>query len=336
MAGAPLFRLMCRNHARSPPDFLVPAPPPPPRYAAHPGPWGTDAVSTPKPTKVLLLGGAGLLGTAVRYSVPTHVVLTAPPRAVLDASDPDAVARALDAYAPDWVITCAAFTHVDRAESAPEAAEAINVTAVAALGRLAAARGVRVVLPSTDYVFDGLARRAMREDDATAPLSVYARTKRDGEVALLESGAHGLIMRVSWLYGEGRPTFPDLMWTRALAGTPSRVVDDQYGTPTNTADLAGWMWGLMARDAQGLFHATGRGETTWAEVARRVYARAGFPDGITGVRSADYGAPAPRPLYTVLDCTKLDATLGITRRHWEEAMDDFLTRLAAQRTAPGQ
>lgn len=283
--------------------------------------------------KVLLLGGAGLLGSALRASVPASVSLTAPTRAMLDASDADALARALDTVAPDWVVSCAAFTNVDRAETEPEAAHVINVTAVEALGRLAAARGVRVLVPSTDYVFDGTARRALREDDATNPLSVYARTKRDGELALLGSGAHALVMRVSWLYGEGRLTFPGMMWNRAVAGAPSRVVDDQYGTPTHTADLAAWMWGLMARDAEGIFHATGRGETTWAEVARRIYARAGFPDGVTGVRSADYGAPATRPLYTVLDCTKLERTLGITRRPWEEAMDAFLARREAERTA---
>lgn len=281
--------------------------------------------------KVLLLGGAGLLGTALRASVPATTSLMAPPRAMLDAADPKALDRALEAFAPDWVVSCAAFTNVDRAEAEPEAARAINVTAVEALGRLAAARGVRVLLPSTDYVFDGTARRAMREEDATNPLSVYARTKRDGEVALLESGAHALVMRVSWLYGEGRLTFPGMMWNRAVAGSPSRVVDDQYGTPTHTADLAAWMWGLMAHNAQGIFHATGRGETTWAEVARRVYARAGCPDGVTGVRSAEYGAPATRPLYTVLDCTKLERTLGITRRPWEEAMDEFLARREGER-----
>lgn len=288
--------------------------------------------------KVLLLGGAGLLGAALRASVPATTSLTAPPRAMLDASDPEALARALDASAPDWVVSCAAFTNVDRAESEPEAARAINATAVETLGRLAAARGVRVLLPSTDYVFDGRARRAMREEDATNPLSVYARTKRDGELALLDSGAHALVMRVSWLFGEGRPTFPGMMWNRALAGAPSRVVDDQYGTPTHTADLASWMWGLMARNARGLFHASGRGETTWAAIARRVYTRAGFPEGVTGVRSEDYGAPATRPRYTVLDCTKLERTLGMTRRPWEEAMDEFLARReaehAAKRSAP--
>jgi dTDP-4-dehydrorhamnose reductase len=89
----------------------------------------------------------------------------------------------------------------------------------------------------------------------------------------------------------------------------------------------------MAQDAKGIFHATGRGETTWAEVARRVYARAGFPDGVTGVPSAEYGAPAARPLYTVLDCTKLERALGITRRSWEEAMDGFLDRREAERAA---
>lgn len=284
-------------------------------------------------TKVLLLGGGGLLGTALRAAAPAHVSLGAPTHAMLDATDPDALDRALDSYAPDWVVSCAAFTNVDRAEAEPAAAQALNVTAASTLARLAATRGVRVLVPSTDYVFDGRARRAMREDDDTAPLSVYARTKRDGELALLESGAEALIVRVSWLYGEGRLAFPGMMWQRAIARHPSRVVDDQWGTPTHTADLAGWIWGLIAQEARGIFHATGAGETTWAEVARRVYARAGFPDGVTGVRSDDYGAAAARPLYTVLDCTKLEQTLGITRRRWEEAMDEFLDRREAERLA---
>lgn len=278
--------------------------------------------------KVLLLGGSGLLGTALRASVPASVMLSAPTHAMLDSTDATALDRALDSFTPDWVITCAAFTNVDRAESEPDAAQAINVTAVETLARLAKARGVRVLLPSTDYVFDGTTRRPLREDDATNPLSIYARTKRDGECALLESGVDGLVMRVSWLYGEGRSTFPEMMWKRAVQGLPSRVVEDQWGTPTHTADLAAWCWGLVAHEARGMFHATGAGETTWADVARRVYARAGFPDGVTGVTSAEYGAVATRPLYSVLDCTKLEQTLGITRRRWEGAMDDFLAMRA--------
>ncbi len=274
--------------------------------------------------KVLLLGGSGLLGSALRAAVPASVTLTAPPHAIVDAADSNALARALDAAEPDWVITCAAFTNVDRAEAQPEAAHALNVTAVAALARLAAARGVRVLLPSTDYVFDGQIRRPRREEEETAPQSVYARSKRDGELALLDSGAAGLVVRVSWLFGEGRASFPAMMWDRAVQRTPSRVVDDQWGTPTHTGDLAEWCWALVARETRGVIHATGAGETTWADVARRVYARAGFAEGVLGVTSAVYGAAATRPRYSVLDCTKLEQTLGITRRSWETAMDAFL------------
>ena len=283
--------------------------------------------------KVLLLGGSGLLGTALRATTPGTVSLSAPTHAMLNVTDANAMERALESIAPDWIINCVAFTAVDRAESERAAATRLNVEFVAMLGRLAGAHGARVMHFSTDYVFDGLARRAMREDDAPAPLSHYAQTKRDGEVRLLASGAEAVIVRVCWLFGDGGGNFPRMMLERALQQTPSRVVDDQWGTPTLTRDLAAWCWALVARDARGIYHASAAGETTWAEFARRVYAHVGFAEGVTGVPSAEYGAAARRPLYTVMDCTKLDATLGITRRSWESALDEWLGALAAERQA---
>lgn len=277
--------------------------------------------------KVLLLGGAGLLGSALRATVPPGVQVDAPPRAMLDATDVDALDRALDASRPAWVISCAAYTAVDRAEAQPEDAALLNAHAPAILGRLAAARGVRVVLPSTDYVFDGGGARPWREDDATGPRSVYGRTKRDGEEALLASGAAALVVRTSWLFGGRARSFPRTMWERAVSGQPAKVVDDQRGSPTYASDLARWCWSLLPLAPIGILHAANAGATTWADVAERVYAAAGFAGGVTRVPSTAFPTPAPRPAYSVLDCSRLDALLPGARRRWEPALDEFLSIL---------
>lgn len=283
--------------------------------------------------RVLLLGGAGLLGSALRASVPEAWHVDAPARAVLDVTDAAAMDRALDASRPDWVLLCAAYTAVDRAESEPDAAHQLNAAAPAAVAKLCASRRVRLLMPSTDYVFGGQGTRPWREDDPVDPRSVYGRTKRAGEVAVLESGAHAVVLRTSWLFGGTARSFPRTMWERAIAGQDSRVVHDQVGSPTYAADLARWIWALLPGAPSGLLHAANAGQATWAEIAERVYAAAGRPGGITRVGSSEYPTPAPRPAYSVLDCTKLDALLPMPRRAWEHALDDFLSDLRAERAS---
>jgi dTDP-4-dehydrorhamnose reductase len=280
--------------------------------------------------KVLLLGGAGLLGSAFRASTPAGVSLDAPPRVMLDATHVDALERALASARPDWVVTCAAFTAVDAAEANAGEARRLNADAVGMLGRLAQAHGTRVLLPSTDYVFDGPRRTPWREADEPAPRSVYAQSKRDGELALIATGAQHLLVRTGWLYGPRGRSFPATMWARARARTPSRVVHDQVGAPTAADDLAAWCWALMARDVRGVLHAANAGATTWFEVAQRVYARAGWPEGVTPVSTAEFGAAAPRPAYSVLDCTRLDALLPGARRTWDAALDAYLDALTTE------
>lgn len=278
--------------------------------------------------KILLLGGSGLLGSALRHAAPAAVDLVAPPHAALDATDAAALDRALAHERPQWVISCAAFTAVDAAESHEAEAMRINAESVGALGRLAAAHGARVLLPSTDYVFDGPRDTPWREEDAPSPRSAYGRSKRAGEIALLASTSPALIVRTGWLYGRVGRSFPATMWARARARTPSRVVDDQLGAPTYADDLAGWCWTLIERGVTGTVHAVNAGEASWADVARHIYARAGFPEGVTAVSTAEYGAEAPRPAYGVLDCSRLDAVLAADldspRRHWRQAMDAYL------------
>ncbi len=282
---------------------------------------------------VLLLGGAGLLGSALRATVPADVQLAAPPHARLDVTDAAALERGLDLARPDWVLLCAAYTAVDRAESEPEAAHRLNAQAPALLARLCAARGVRVLMPSTDYVFDGRGTRPWREDDPTGPRSVYGRSKRAGEVALFESGAQALVLRTSWLFGGQARSFPRTMWERARAGQDSRVVHDQRGSPTYAGDLARWIWALLSLAPTGVLHAANAGVASWAEIAERVYAAAGRAQGITRVASTEYPTPAPRPSYSVLDCARLDALLPLPRRPWGAALDEFLSELRAEGAA---
>jgi dTDP-4-dehydrorhamnose reductase len=278
--------------------------------------------------RVLLLGGHGLLGTALRASAPAGIELAAPRRVQVDVTDHGSLARAVEAAEPAWIINCAAMTAVDAAESDAAGAMRANAEAVATIAALAHASGVRVLQPSTDYVFDGPRSTPWTERDTPAPRSVYAKSKRAGEEALLASGAGALVVRIGWLFGDGGKNFPATMWQRASAGNASKVVNDQFGAPTSTRDVASWCWALIAKEARGIFHATNAGRASWFDVAQRIYARCGFAAGVTGISTAEYGAPAPRPAFSVLDCTKLETVLGVQRRPWEAALDEYLATLA--------
>lgn len=281
----------------------------------------------------LLLGGSGLLGSALRARRPADVTLSAPTHAELDVTDEPALAKTLDRLRPEVVILCAGYTAVDAAEREVDIAMQLNAVVPATLGRLASARKARVVMPSTDFVFDGPGRRPWREDDPTAPQSVYARSKRDGERGLLAADPQALVVRTSWLFGRQGRCFPRTMWTRARSGEAARVVADQEGSPTCADDLAAWMWFLIQRGTRGIVHASNAGSTTWATIAERVYARAGMPGGVTRVSSAVYAAPAPRPSYSVLDCAVLDGMLSTPRRPWQDALDECLESFAAEEGA---
>ncbi len=283
--------------------------------------------------KVLLLGGHGLLGSALRAAAPQRAEIAAPRRLQVDVTDRDALARAVDAAEPAWIIHCAAFTAVDLAEDAPSEAMRINTESVRTVAALAAARGAAVLLPSSDYVFDGPRSTPWNEDDAPAPRSAYARSKRAGEEALLSSGAAGMVVRTSWLFGRVGKNFPRTMWTRARTHTASQVVDDQRGAPTFADDLAGWCWELIAAKGAGVFHATNAGSASWWDVARRIYGRAGWEAGVTTTTTTALKSPAARPAYSVLGCGRIDALLSVPRRPWEEALDEYLGILESAEAA---
>lgn len=280
--------------------------------------------------RVLLLGARGMLGTALALEAPAHVALHAAGRAECDVGDVDSVRRLLDRVSPSLVINASAYTAVDRAEAEHTEATRINGYAVGALGELCAARRVRVLHYSTDYVFPGTASRPYRETDAVRPVNAYGTSKLIGERLLAESGADWLLIRTQWLFGAHGRSFPRTMWERARARHPTRVVDDQLGRPTCAVDLARASWGLVAAAAAGVFHVANEGQTTWFGLAERVFALAGASDCLTACATSEFPTPAARPANSVLDTSKLENILGGTLPRWERAVDHFVQSLSLE------
>lgn len=278
------------------------------------------------PKKVLVVGANGQLGRALRaeYAGAAHVEFAG--RAELDLNDPDlASARRWRDYGA--IVNAAAHTAVDAAETADgrAAAWAANVTGVAALARVAADNGVTLVHVSSDYVFDGAGSRPYTEDDAVAPLGVYGQTKAAGD-AIVATVPHHYIVRTSWVIGEGK-NFVATMAALAERGVDPSVVDDQIGRLTFTSDLARGIRHLLERQAApGVYNLTSSGaEQSWADIARDVYRLTGHdPARVSGVDTDTYFASAtapvaPRPRWSVLDLSKLEAT-GFTPSDGADAL----------------
>ncbi|GAA2422086.1 dTDP-4-dehydrorhamnose reductase [Actinomadura vinacea] len=246
----------------------------------------------------LVTGAGGMLGTDLVARLGGDAVALT--RADLDLRDAAAVRAAVLRHRPSTVVNCAAWTAVDDAESAEDAALAVNGTAVAALAGACAEAGATLVQISTDYVFDGRADRPYAEDAPTAPVNAYGRTKLAGERAAAEAGAY--IVRTAWLYGAHGPNFVKTMVRLAAERDTVGVVDDQVGQPTWAGDLADRIVALAASGAPpGVYHGTGSGRTTWYGLTREIFALLGLdPDRVRPVTSAEFPRPAPRPAFSVL------------------------------------
>lgn len=258
----------------------------------------------------VVTGAGGLLAPdvvrAVRRADPTAEAVPLR-RADLDVQD---ARRAREVLAgADVVVNCAAWTAVDLAESDEAAAHAVNADGAGTLARAAAAAGARLVHLSTDYVFDGgtegsaAVRRPHRVDDPTGPVSAYGRTKLAGEQAVRVAGGDALVVRTAWLYGAAGGCFPRTVLRLARERGELSVVDDQWGSPTWTADVARVVVELVAaRAPAGTYHATATGRTTWCTFARDVLDSAGLTDvPVRAVTSAQFPTAARRPEFSVLD-----------------------------------
>jgi dTDP-4-dehydrorhamnose reductase len=286
--------------------------------------------------RLLVTGGNGQLGTEVvrEFSRLGHEVL-APPVEELDFLDPDALAVSARALQADWVVNCAAYTQVDCAEDEPEQAFTINRDSAGRLAAVAAETGGRLLHVSTDFVFDGKLSRPYREDDEPAPLSVYGRSKWEGDQAVLAALPRAIVLRTAWVYGVQGHNFVKTMLRLAGEGRPLRVVDDQHGTPTWTADIVQAMVALVEADASGVFHFTAAGETSWCGFARAILAEAaalGFEvktRAVEAIPTSEYPTPATRPHYSVLDTHKIRPYLASPIPPWRDSLITMLKELQA-------
>ena len=254
----------------------------------------------------------------------------APAHAEVDVTDPASVGQVASRQA-DWCFNCAAYTAVDRAETEVREATELNALAPGYLAKACAASGARLMHVSTDFVFDGTSSLSYREDSPTHPLGVYGKTKLEGEMGALANPL-SVVARTSWLYGPGRGSFPKTMIRAWLAGKKLRVVGDQTGCPTYTADLARVMCDLaVAGPEGGVYHACGPDAVSWHELAVRAireYVRefGGEEPQIEEIRTEDWPTPAKRPAYSVLSCEKT-RSMGIEpMRPLDEALGDFVLK----------
>jgi dTDP-4-dehydrorhamnose reductase len=282
--------------------------------------------------KVLLVGAGGQLARELVETAPEGVALDARDIAALDITDASAVARAVDEARPAVILNAAAYTAVDQAEREPELADLVNHRAVANLARAASACGARLVQVSTDYVFDGRSAEPYEIDAPTNPVSVYGRTKRDGELAAL-SAPDALVVRTAWVYAAHSRNFVATMLRLMHERDEVRVVSDQFGTPTSARGLAAAIWALVACDARGILHWTDAGSASWYDFAVAIRDEAVALGSerlratrVTPIRTVDFPTPARRPAMSVL---AKDATWRLVGpgRHWREALRDELAQM---------
>ena len=247
-----------------------------------------------------------------------------------DITRPEQVRAALEGSRPALLFHCAAYTDVDGAEADPAGAMRVNAGGTAQVAAACRAVGAGMVYLSTDYVFDGRSRTPYREGDAPNPLNAYGRSKCAGEEAVRAAGLRrAWIVRSAWLYGTGGRNFVRAIVERAAQGGPLRVVDDQEGSPTYTADLAAALCRIPEGVPPGTYHVTNAGSTTWFAFARAILERAGMPGiPLEPIPTAASGRPAPRPAYSVLANDRWATATGTPLRPWPEALEAFLSTLA--------
>jgi dTDP-4-dehydrorhamnose reductase len=301
---------------------------------------------SPIAMRILLTGTSGQVGSALLPRLQAHAVVLTPSRSDLDLSKPETIGPILERLAPDLIVNPAAYTAVDRAEDEPELATLINTEAPAAIARWAAAKRVPLLHFSTDYVFEGRGNHAWREEDPTAPLSVYGRTKLAGEEAIRLAGGPHLVIRTAWVYAANGVNFMRTIIRLARERDTLRVVADQQGTPTSARTIAAATTQIINQNivdltahferAGGLIHMTNSGSTNWHAFACAIL------DGlrrrgqtlkateIVPITTRDYPTKASRPANSRMDLSRLVSAYGILPATWEAALDVELDLFLAQ------
>lgn len=276
--------------------------------------------------KILLTGANGQLGRSLRP------LLEAAPETEttfididdLDITNREAVARFMRDADYDFIINCAAYTAVDKAEKSELAASAINTAAVGILGEHARRIGAKMIHISTDYVFSGENFRPYNEHDEPFPRSIYGRTKLEGEGVLAAFCPDSVIIRTAWLYSEFGENFLSTMLDKMSRNEEIKVVADQIGTPTYARDLAATILSIIGAEkwTPGIYHFTNEGVASWYDFAMAIKRLSGSHSTVIPVSTSEYPVAAHRPPYSVLNKSKIKKTYGIHPRYWQEALEE--------------
>lgn len=301
---------------------------------------------------ILLTGKNGQVGSALCRLLPTLGEVVAPDRRGLDLLNPDSIRSALRRVRPRFIVNAAAYTAVDAAETDEPTAQALNAVALVVLAEEAKQLGATLIHYSTDYVFDGSKTTPYQEDDEPNPLNVYGKTKLAGEQAIRSSGASHLIFRTAWVYATRGRNFLLTILRLAAEREELKVVCDQTGTPTCSADIAAATVKILTQLCQagsgksansgisGTYHMTAAGETTWYEFAKTILQAAsrmrrdvswftaatrGLPliaHKVVPITTKEFASVAPRPAYSILSNSRLTQTFGIELPDWHAQLED--------------
>jgi dTDP-4-dehydrorhamnose reductase len=272
----------------------------------------------------LVTGANGQLGLCMREVLGESAEYAG--HSELDITDEEAVKAWFQKREYDFVINCAAYTAVDKAEDEPQRAMILNADAAGLLAKY----GKRIIHISTDYVFAGDAKSPISETEKTEPKGAYGKTKLAGEKLVLEYAETAAVVRTAWLVSEHGNNFLKTM--RRLGGERPElgVVADQFGTPTYARDLAAAIKTMLPKIKTGsreIYHFTNEGETNWYEFAKFIMEKSGLPCKVNPITTAEYPTKAPRPAYSVLDKSKIKQTFDIAIRHWTDAVAECIGRL---------
>ena len=271
----------------------------------------------------LITGCKGQLGTELSKLLPNAICADID---VLDITDEKAVEDFVRENNIDVIINCAAYTAVDKAESDIDLAEKINIFGPKNLAKT----GAKIIHISTDYVFDGTNHKPYQPDEKTNPVSVYGKTKRNGELAVLENTEIAVIIRTAWLYSEYGNNFVKTMRRLGAEKAEINVVSDQIGSPTYAADLANAIVKIipqMNKENSGIYHFTNEGICSWYDFAKEIMEMSGLKCLVKPIKSSQYPTAAARPFYSVLDKDKIKSVFGININHWKDSLKKCISVL---------
>ena len=285
---------------------------------------------------IWLIGNKGMLGTELSLLLEKAGLPFAGTDMEVDITDPAELLKFTQERQIDWIINCAAYTAVDKAEDNEALCRRINTQGVANIAAAAKSCGAKLIHISTDYVFDGKGSRPYAEDDPTCPIGVYGLTKRDGEQKVFEENPESYILRTAWLYGRYGNNFVNTMLRLFKDREEVKVVNDQHGSPTWAFDFAGVILSIIQQAGHGkeipygIYHFTNEGTCTWFQFAKSIYEEGRAlnvltkPCEVKPCTSEEYPAKVKRPAYSVLDKTKIKKVLDLQIPEWNSSLKKYI------------